>query len=86
MKTEAVKSDPAQGTPYLSLQEVAILLRLDVRSVRRMIKTIKLKSGKNRPPLLRAFNISTGTERNLWRVSRIDFEEFIRSRMCKKSG
>ena len=66
--------------PYLTLDDVATVLKLNVRSVRRMIKPQKLKSGKVRAPILKACNISTGSKRGIWRIAKQDLDDFMSSR------
>lgn len=56
--------------------EVAAILKLDVRTVRQMINP----SSKKKKAVIKAFNISTGNKKPIWRVRASDLERFISSR------
>lgn len=72
--TTVTESKPKQ---YYKLSEVADALRVDVRTVRRMIKP-----SEKGPPALKAVNISLGDARCIWRVAKSDLEKFIAN--CNK--
>lgn len=67
---------------FLTLTDVAKVLLLDVRSVRRMIKPVVIR-GKKYAPALRATNISLGKKRGIWRVARTELDKFVASRNNK---
>lgn len=68
-----------QSQQYYSLGEVAKLLSLNVRTVRRMIKPSVDAKGRKRAPIFKAVNISMGAERNIWRVAKEEIDGFIAS-------
>lgn len=65
---------------YYTLTEVADILKLNVRSVRRMIKEPAVRGDKKGKPILKASNISTGSRRGIWRVAQSDLDIFMSSR------
>lgn len=69
----------AESTLY-TLTEVAEILKLNVRSVRRMIKPQVAEDGTETPPILQASDISTGSERGIWRVSKASLDAFMKNR------